>query len=110
VGSTPDTAARSVRPVVLNLPLAGQTFRDADAVRFGWRPLGGTAHYRLEIGDGAKTVALSALLKSGNANYTAPPLLHERLAGMAPRWRVLAYDADGLLIGQSAWRDIRFQK
>lgn len=80
----------------------------ADApLEFQWTDVAGAHLYRLELRS-EDAVVFRAYARPGEGHYQPPPWLRSRPAGPL-RWRVVALDPRGLLVGSSTWRDIEFQ-
>ncbi len=89
----------------LMLPQDGGALAPGAPIHFSWVDVAGASLYRLEV-EGETGRVISALVNPGVSAYTAPPWIAER-AGRGLRWRVVALDAAGLEMAQSAWRSLR---
>lgn len=105
VGSTPGAeqlAGAAYVPddqaVILTLPVV-----------FAWPTLAADAAlYRLEIEKLTGERILTALVLPDLNVYRAPPLLDEKAGTEVVRWRIVALDAAGKPLIESAWRTLRF--
>lgn len=82
---------------------------------FTWVDPAAATLLRLEVqalpadGGGAPTEVLDALVRPGSGRYDLPPWIAEAQRGKALRWRVVALDAGGRVLGASAWRALTLQ-
>lgn len=105
IGSTPDTQQSAGvgfvpadQAVILTLPVV-----------FTWPALTtDAALYRLEIEKLTGERILSAVVLPELGIYRAPPMLDEKAGSDVLRWRVVAIDANGKTLVESAWRTLRF--
>ncbi len=77
-------------------------------VEFHWVPSPRALFHRLEVVTYDDASVLEAYTPVGVARYRTPPWLAERASGRPLRWRVVALDADGDVVGRSRWRSFRF--
>ncbi|MGH7460674.1 MAG: hypothetical protein ACREMA_06550, partial [Longimicrobiales bacterium] len=107
VGSGSRAAASTPeRSVILRAPAQDGALSAAPAGSFSWAAVPLATRYRLEIERVDGTPVFEALVTSGTS-YRPPPLLAERAAGAALRWRVRAENAAGREIARSAWRGFK---
>ncbi len=73
---------------------------------FAWVDPAGATMLRLEVQaqDGSGGTLLSALVPAGRGQYDPPPWFVNAHRGQTLRWRMLALESDGQVLGQSAWR------
>ena len=73
---------------------------------FAWVDPAGAKWLRLEVQaqDGSGGTLLSALVPMGRGQYDPPPWFVNNHRGQPLRWRVLALESHGQVLGQSAWR------
>ena len=96
--------------IVLRAPADGATL--AADTRFEWTPLAGASAYRLELraADAAADAAPRAgmLVNAGRDSLQLSALARRHLeAGARYRWRLIAIDSSGRVIGRSAPRLLR---
>lgn len=94
------------RRLELIAPVNAATAAAAARWTFAWEVVPLTARYRLDVEHPDGTTVFAAVVSSAVAAYNPPPLLAERAAGGALRWRVRAEDANGREIARSAWRTL----
>lgn len=92
-------------PMTLHGPVADSVLPEGMPLRFSWLSVANVRFYRLEIWD-QKEELLSAIIDGDNQGYFAPSWLKTRATGDL-RWRVSALDANGVLLAQSEWRNLR---
>ncbi len=109
VGSVASTATTNASAATLALqsPAEDQTLPRDRPVDFIWTGAAQAAYYRLEVEASGKPI-LSAVLPSGKTSYRAPSWLKEKAGDGNLRWRALALDGSGAVIGETAWRGLRF--
>jgi hypothetical protein len=103
-GEAIDPVNTARETLLLLSPSADAPLDRATATTFTWQTLAQAALYRIEIETEDGAPLLSALVQGEVGAYRAPPLLAERAAGRAIRWRVVATDAAGRELARSAWR------
>ena len=104
----PATDAGVPDDVALLAPSATVAASRAAPAVFEWREMREAALYRLEIGLRGRGIFSARVLPDPQAEsnqYTAPPFIVTGLPERGVRWRVLAFAADGRLVGHSPWRD-----
>jgi hypothetical protein len=77
---------------------------DSTSTIFTWQAFAQAALYTVEFETDNAQPILSALVPATIAAYRAPPWFSERVAGRPFRWRVVATDLAGRVLGRSAWR------
>ncbi len=93
--------------LTLSLPTDEATVTSDQAIEFSWNEFPEAAAYRLEIEDRKARPLLSAMLKRGAPLYRAPSWLKEKAGDGMVRWRVVAFDHAGSVIGESLWRGLK---
>jgi hypothetical protein len=93
--------------LALLLPAENDTWSTERPADFSWTEIEQGAFYRLEVEDAQAGPVFSALLPRGVATYRTPSWLKERTRGENLRWRVVALDQAGTIIGETAWRNLR---
>lgn len=71
---------------------------------FSWSGIGTAAVYQLEVEDPRGGMVLSALVSAPNTSYDAPEWLVDRLGDVGLRWRVIALNIEGQMVGVTSWR------
>lgn len=80
----------------------------SEAALFKWSEVQGAAFYRLEIEDTEGKAVLAAVLPVvGAGSYRAPSFLKEKALGSVLRWRVVAMDAAGNQLAETARRSFK---
>jgi hypothetical protein len=82
-------------------------FRNSDRVTFSWPAVPRTKYYKLVIESEAGTEVFSAVMLSDTFTYFAPSWLSAPGAGDLLRWQVLAFDAKGIKLSETALRTLR---
>jgi hypothetical protein len=100
-------AGSTITPSELSLiaPLPGFVVVENAPLEFRWNERGGAPFHQLEIRDAANIVVLTAILDAPVKHYVAPPWLRTNATGKLS-WRVAAIDADGQILGTTAWREL----
>jgi hypothetical protein len=107
-GEAIERLAADSAAVRLVVPAAGATVRADAPLEFGWIEATPGALVRLEVFAGASRV-FGAVVRGADGRYVAPPFLAAAHGGQLLRWRVVALDAHGAELAQSAWQDLRVQ-
>jgi hypothetical protein len=89
------------------LPVENAARLSNEPVDFSWTEIAQAAYYRLEVETSSGQLILSALLVSGVGIYRAPSWLKDRAGDGNLRWRVVALDANGGKVGETATRRLR---
>ena len=66
--------------------------------------IGTAVVYQLEVEDPRGGMVLSALVSAPNTSYQSPEWLVDRLGEVGLRWRVIALDIEGQMVGVTSWR------
>ena len=106
-GGSELSPSRSPNGIRLLLPKPEAKLQASRAIEFAWAEIAGRSvvyELRIETRDGG--AVLSAAVPRGVMRYAAPPWLAERAAGQPLRWRVVALDAGGSVVGRSEWRPL----
>lgn len=74
-------------------------------VPFTWQQTIGANYYQLEVKDNTNETVLSAVLKSNQTSYLAPPWLSKH-SGKPLRWRVVSKINQSSNSGSSEWRKL----
>jgi hypothetical protein len=82
-------------------------FRAGQTILFTWPSVEQTKYYRLIIESVTGTEILSAVLLKDTRTYSAPPWLSKRATGDLFRWHVVAFDARGKKLSETAFRTLR---
>ncbi len=106
--NTRAVAAHQTPGFALLLPREGATLPLNQPVDFVWSGLPRAAVYRLEIEDDAGALLHSALLQPNALTYRAPSWLKSKAGQRTLLWRVVALDQGGAVMGETAWRGVRF--
>jgi hypothetical protein len=77
------------------------------ALEFSWQEAPQAAAYRLEIENANARQLLSAMLHRGAIVYRAPSWLKDKVGEGIVKWRVVAFDQNGRVIGESPWRALK---
>jgi hypothetical protein len=103
-------AGTAITPSELSLiaPLPGFVAVENAPLEFRWNERGGAPFHQLEIRDATNIVVLTAILDAPVKHYAAPPWLREKATGKLS-WRVAAIDADGQVLGTTAWRELEMK-
>lgn len=100
------TAAAASVPT-LSLPANEAAIANDQALEFRWNESPQAAAYRLELEDNKEQQLLSAMLRRGVTIYRAPSWFKEKAGDGILRWRVVAFDQSGAVIGESQWRVLK---
>jgi hypothetical protein len=102
---TPDETDNFAAPVgQLALVLPGSDARISTGnIEFTWVDIPNTNLYKVEL-ENTQGSVLSAIIKSTETSYSAPPWLKDE-AGVPLRWRVVAVGENGTTIAKSEWRN-----
>ncbi len=100
-----DAAPGDLRPLS---PAEGAVVAAA-GTDLAWLDLPQADVYRVEFEDAGHRPVFSALVPRGIGAYRLPPVLRERAPDGDIRWRVVAVDAAGREIRNSAWRRLRLE-
>ncbi len=104
VGTPDETIALSTAVGQLALMLPGSDARiPTGSVEFTWVNIPDTSLYKVEL-ENTQGSILSAIVKSTETSYSAPPWLNDQ-AGVPLRWRVVAVGKNGATIATSDWRN-----
>lgn len=103
---TPDETDKFAAPVgQLALVLPGSDARISTGnIEFTWVDIPNTNLYKVEL-ENTQGSVLSAIIKSTETSYRAPPWLKDE-AGVPLRWRVVAVGENGATIAKSEWRNL----
>lgn len=88
-------------------PADQSEFRTNQTVLFTWPSVQQTKYYRLVIESAAGVEILSAVLLNDTRTYSAPSWLSKQASGDLFRWHVVAYDANGKKLSETAFRTLR---
>jgi hypothetical protein len=92
------------------LPKDGTTLSAGQVAEFIWSEMPQARLYRLEIENETGKLVHSAVLKSSVRIYRAPSWLKGKTGDGALRWRVIALDQEGKIIGGTSRRSFRFAR
>ena len=94
-------ASVATKALELMMPLSDAVVDPSRAVLFEWIDAPGAVNYRIEVESAGKTIITSSTVET---RYTPPPSwIATRVQGRA-LWRVLALDASGRVVAESAVR------
>ncbi|HKP28896.1 MAG TPA: hypothetical protein VJU15_05820, partial [Gemmatimonadales bacterium] len=88
----------------LTSPAEGARLSAGESLEFTWTTLPNAALFRLEIETLDRKRVFSALVLPGTTGYQAPPWIAELANGAALRWRVVALNQAGGVVGRSTAR------
>jgi hypothetical protein len=77
---------------------------------FSWSEMQGAVFYRVELEALQGTSLLQAVVLPSVGFYRAPSWLKEKVGNNSLRWRVVALDATGKPLAETAWRNLRITK
>ncbi len=103
-GGSEQSPVRVDESLRLLLPADNAVLSGDRLAAFSWVEDPRAALYRLEIETAAGDAVLSAFAERGRPWYSPPPWLAQRVTEAGLRWRVVALDAGGGVLGRSAWR------
>jgi hypothetical protein len=105
VGTPDETIGFDAQVGQLSLMLPGSDARISSGnIEFSWVNIANTNLYKIELENPQGSV-LSAIVKSSETSYRAPPWISEQ-AGVPLRWRVVAVGKNGATIATSDWRNL----
>ena len=90
------------------LPKDGTTLSAGQIAEFAWSENPQAKLYRLEIEDDAGKLIHYAVLKAAVRMYRAPSWLKDKAGESNARWRVIALDQSGKVVGGTALRSFQF--
>ncbi len=107
VGSKAVATTTTSFALTLLLPADQSVIANDQPLDFSWNESPQAAVYRLEVEDNKAQPLLSAMLRRGVTLYRAPSWFKEKAGDGILRWRVVAFDQAGAVIGESQWRVLK---